>query len=135
MKKIIYFILFNTLSLIYINTFASEIEYNTEFNVKKAILVEDYIIRHKEKIDAFIINYDIKNNIDLDNDLKAINESINALKKIQNTTVEKKKAEEILQAVLDRLKYINEALKLRLKFEKEKNQINLNKRKEIYTLL
>ena len=135
MKKIIYAILFETLLLIYTNAFASDIEYNTDSNVKKAILVEDYVIRHKEKINEFIINYDIKNNIDLNNDLRYINESIDALKRIQNTTIEKKKAEEVMQAVLDRLKYINEALKIKLKFEKEKYKEKLNKRKEAYSLL
>jgi len=60
MKKIVYFILFITLFLLSSNVNAENSYYNTESNVKNAILVEDYIVRHKERIQEFINKYDIK---------------------------------------------------------------------------
>lgn len=135
MKKVIYFIIFNTILLLFSKTFAFEIEYNTEYNVKRAILVEDYVLRHKEKIDNFLKNYDVVGSDDLYNDLKIINESIDALRKIQNTNVEKKKADDVMQAVLDRIKVVNEDLKVKLKIEKEKFQKKLNLKKQNYAFL
>lgn len=135
MKKVIYFIIFNILILLFNKAWAIDIEYNTEYNIKRAILVEDYVIRHKEKIDDFIIKYDLIWNDNLFNDLKIINESIVALKKIQNTNIEKKKADDIMQAVLDRIKIVNENLKTKLKIEKEKFKEKLNLKKQNYQKL
>ncbi|MDP2090422.1 MAG: hypothetical protein Q8K30_02390 [Candidatus Gracilibacteria bacterium] len=135
MKKVIYFIIFNILILLFNKAGAIDIEYNTEYNIKRAILVEDYVIRHKEKIDDFIIKYDLIGNDNLFNDLKIINESIVALKKIQNTNIEKKKADDIMQAVLDRIKIVNENLKTKLKIEKEKFKEKLNLKKQNYQKL
>jgi predicted RND superfamily exporter protein len=135
MNKIIYLILFMMLFLFSSNIFALEVEYNTESNVKKAILVEDYILRHKEKIEDFIVKYNIVNNKELTKDIKELNESIEALKKIQNTDIEKQKAEEVLQAILVRIKNVNESLKIKLKIEKEDFENKLNSKKLIYSKL
>lgn len=135
MKKVVYFIIFNAVLLLFSKTFALEVEYNTEYNIKRAILVEDYVIRHKEKIDNFLKNYNIVGDDNLYNDLKIINESIDALRKIQNINVEKKKADDVMQAVLDRIKIVNEDLKVKLKIEKEIFQKKLNLKKQTYALL
>ncbi|MDP3381374.1 MAG: hypothetical protein Q8S84_07970 [bacterium] len=58
-----------------------------------------------------------------------------ALKKIQNTNIEKKKADDIMQAVLDRIKIVNENLKTKLKIEKEKFKEKLNLKKQNYQKL
>ncbi len=135
MKKVIYFIIFNFLLLLFNKTLALDIEYNTEYNVKRAILVEDYVIKHKEKIDNFLKTYNVVWDDNLYNDLKIINESIDALRKIQNTNVEKKKADDVMQAVLERIKIVNEDLKIKLKQEKERFKERLNQKKQTYQKL
>lgn len=120
MKKIIYYILFNIIFIFSTNTFAWNFEYNTEFNIKKAILVEDYIIRHKSKIEDFIHKYNINNNSNINNHIKEYEQTIEILKKTQNTNIEKEKAEEIIKVVIIKIKEINDTLKSKLKVEKEK---------------
>lgn len=135
MNKIIYIILFTILFLFSGNVFAVDVEYNTESNIKKAILVEDYISRHKGKIDDFIKKYEIFNNTSLLKDINELDESIAALKKIQNTNIEKQKAEEIILAVIDRIKKVNESLKVQLEIEKALFEKNLQTKKEAFSKL
>ena len=135
MKKIVYFILFISFFLFSSNSYAISGIYNTESNIKKAILVEDYIIKHRGRIENFIIKYGIENNNVLINELKWLNESIEALQKIQNTSIEKEIAEDIMKAILIRIKKINENLKKQLKIEKDKFQKKLDKKKNIYSKL
>jgi len=133
MKKIVYSILFTLLFLFSSNVFSAEIEYNTESNIKKAILVEDYIVRHKSKIENFIKKYNIVNNSNIDNDIRELNESLSALQKIQNNDIKKEIAENIMKAVLVRIKNVNESLKVKFKKEKEKIEYNLNTKKTLYS--
>ena len=135
MKKIVYFILFISFFLFSSNSYAISGIYNTESNIKKAILVEDYIIKHRGRIENFIIKYEIENNNVLISELKWLNESIEALQKIQNTSIEKEIAEDIMKAILIRIKKINENLKKQLKIEKDKFQKKINKKKDIYSKL
>ncbi|MDA3781488.1 MAG: hypothetical protein PF487_14870 [Bacteroidales bacterium] len=135
MNKIIYLILFAILFLFSSNVFALNVEYNTESNIKKAILVEDYISRHKGKIDDFIKKYAIFNNPSLLKDINVLDESMTALKKIQNTDIEKEKAEEVLQAVIKRIKKVNESLKNQLEAEKILFEKKLNTKKEAFIKL
>lgn len=120
MKKVVNYLLIIAIFIFSNNVFANNFEYNTENNIQKAILIEDYISRHKNSILDFIEKYDISNNDKINEDIKVLNESIDALKKIQDSKIEKEKAEEVLVAVLARIKNVNESLKLQLKIEKEK---------------
>ncbi len=135
MKKIVYFILFTLFFIFSTNIYASEIEYNTESNIKKAILVENYIKNHKSKIEKFILKYDIKNEPLLEKDIKELNELIQVLQKIQNTNIKKIKSDEIIKTVLIRIKELNKRLKLKLKSEKNKYEYNLKRKKELYSKL
>ncbi|MFK7780256.1 MAG: hypothetical protein QM490_03825 [Candidatus Gracilibacteria bacterium] len=135
MNKIVYFILFTLLFLFSSNIVAGNIEYNTESNIKKALLVEDYLSRHKGKIDDFIKKYNIFNNSNLLSDLNELDESIKALKKIQNTDIEKQKAEEVILAVINRIKRVNESLKIQLEIEKDIFERNLKSKKNAFSKL
>lgn len=135
MKKIIKLILSIFLILIYNNSYTEEIEYNTEINIKKAVLIENYITRHKEKIEIFINKYDIKNNLDINNDLEIINNSIIALKKIQNTKIKKDFAEKVINIILDNIKIVNDNLKEKLEIERKKYEKRLDEKKKIYSNL
>lgn len=134
MKKIVYYILFSVLILLPSNIFAY-IEYNTDSNIKKAVLIEDYIYKHKEKIDDFIKNYWITNNSSIKKNLNWLNESIEALQKIQTTQITKQQADNVLNAVLDRIKIINDDLKQQLEIEKSLFEKRLNEKKSSYTQL
>jgi hypothetical protein len=98
-------------------------------------LVEDYIVRHKWKVEEFIDKYNITNNWSLNNDIIELEESIEALKKIQNTDIHKEAAEEIIQAVIKRIKRVNENLKIKLKEEKLRFEKELNTKKNTYSKL
>lgn len=135
MKKIIYLILFNILLIFSCNSFAIEIEYNTESNIWKAILVEDYIKTHKEKIEDFISKYNISEDDEINKNINILNESIEALQKIQNLEIEKQKAEEIIQAIIKRIKIVNNNLKINLEIKKADFEKKLLKKKENYSKL
>lgn len=135
MKKVVYFILLFAIFIFSNNVFAESKVYNTENNIQKAILIEDYISRHKVNILEFINKYNISNNDKLNNDIWVLKESIDALKKIQNKEIEKKQAEEVLQAVIKRIKVVNESLKVQLKVEKEKYEKKIESKKLAFSRL
>ena len=135
MKKIIYLVLINTLLIFSCNSYDNEIEYNTESNIWKAVLVEDYIKKHKEKIENFILKYDISEDDDINKNLNILNESIEALQKIQNWEIENQKSEEIIQAIIKRVKIVNDNLKINLEIKKSEFEKKLLKKKENYSKL
>lgn len=135
MNKILYYILFIILFLFSNNVFAINNKYNTENNISKAILIEDYVDRHKTKIVEFVNKYDISDNDVLNKNLDELNESIAALKKIQNINIEKNKAEEVINAVIQRIKKINTSLEKQLKIEKKAFQARLYKKKDTFARL
>ena len=132
MRKIVYFLL---ISLIISVSNIVNAENNQDNTIKKAILVESYIKKHKEKIEKFIEKYDIKNKEYIKNDIKELNESILALNKIKNSEINKQKSEEIIQAIIKRIKSINNNLKEKLSIEKILFEKNLKRKKKIYSIL
>ena len=135
MKKIIYFILFIMLFLSSGYQFTTNAEFNTESNIKKAILVEDYILRHKNKIEEFIKKYSLPVNSNLAKDIEVLDESIEALRKIQNTNIDKLKAENIIQAIIIRIKNVNESLEAELRKEKSIYEAKIEKKLKAYSVL
>jgi hypothetical protein len=117
------------------NIFALETEYNTESNIKKAILIEDYIIRHKTKIKNIIKKYNIDSNSNINKNIIDLNKSISILKKLQNKSIKKDTADEIIELILNDIKENNEDLKIKLKIEKQKFEKKLNDKKLIYSKL
>ncbi len=135
MKKIIYFILFILIFTFTENVFWLNIIYNTEPNIKKAILVENYIYRHKNNVTNFTIKYNIWNNKIISKNIDELNGLIIALEKIQNTNIKKERADNILQAVIKKIKKINESLKIQLKIEKDIFEKNLKSKKIAFSKL
>jgi hypothetical protein len=133
MKKIVYFII---LSLVIFSSKAAYAdEYNQENTIQKAILIEDYIKKHKIRIEEFIEKYEISDTSYLQNDIKVLDESIKALNKIKNSEIKNEKSEEIIQAILKRIKLINEELKEKLNYEKLNFEKRLKTKKDIYSSL
>jgi len=132
MKKIVSIILF-TLFIIQHNSVIAE--YNQDISISKAILVETYIIKHKERIKNFIKKYKIQNSKTLENDIKELDESIIALAKIKNWKIISSQSEDIINAIIQRIKIINENLKINLNKQKLHFEHNLKKKKKSYSLL
>ncbi len=107
---------------------------NTQVNIKKAILVEEYIIKHKEKVEEYIIKYKI-NNSNINYNIWELNDLIKILKSIQNNNIKKEKAEEIIAKTLTKLKTINNNLKHLLKNEKSSYNSALQEKIHLYTKL
>ena len=133
MKKIITLILFTSIILSNINNLYAE--YNQDNTISKAILVETYVKKHIIRINEFIEKYNIKNSQYLENDIKELKESIVALEKIKNAEINSQKSEDIINAIVKRIKVINENLKANLNKEKLIFQFNLKKKKITYTKL
>ncbi len=133
MKKIITLILFTSIILSNINNLYAE--YNQDNTISKAILVETYVKKHIIRINEFIEKYNIKNSQYLENDIKELKESIVALEKIKRSEINSQKSEDIINAIVKRIKVINENLKANLNKEKLIFQFNLKKKKITYTKL
>jgi len=133
MKKIVYFIILNL--IIFSSRAVYAEEYNQENTIQKVILIEDYIKKHKIRIEEFIEKYEILDTNYLKNDIKVLDESITALNKIKNSEVKNEKSEEIIQAILKRIKVINEELKKKLNYEKLNFEKRLKTKKNIYSKL
>ena len=133
MKKIVSIILFTIIIITSNNNTLAE--YNQENTISKAILVETYITKHKKRIQNFIEKYWITNSKILENDIKELDESIIALNKIKNWEINSSQSEDVINAIVKRIKYINENLKEKLNKEKLKFQFNLRKKKNTYSKL
>jgi len=134
MKKIVYFIVFILSIVSSTNVLAGEYN-NTENTITKANLIESYIQKHKLRIENFINKYNIKDTSHLQDSIKELNESITALNKIKNGEIDPNKSEEIINAIIKRIKYINEDLKRKLNTEKIAFEKTLKKKKDIYSNL
>lgn len=132
MKKVIYIILFIAFFMSFNNVIASNNEYNINSNIKKAILVENYIKNHKAKIDAFIVKYDIKSDPVLEKSINELDKYIQILQKIQKSNINKENNDKVISLVIKNIKKTNESLKLKLKYEKRRYEYNLKRKKEIY---
>jgi len=134
MKKIVYFMVFILSIVSSTNVLAGEYN-NTENTITKANLIESYIQKHKLRIENFINKYNIKDTSHLQDSIKELNESIVALNKIKNGEIDPNKSEEIINAIIKRIKYINEDLKRKLNTEKIAFEKTLKKKKYIYSNL
>ena len=135
MKKVFFTILCISLWFTWIQssqTFASEnntqSQYYTQFD-----LLESYLTKHKQKIVLFKQKYNINENLQLDNLLDEIDNLILISKKIKTKNIKWYNNTEISAHIVKRVKEINEELKNILIEEKEKYQLNLKKKHEIYT--
>ncbi len=133
MKKIIYFIIF--MFVLGTSTLVQASEDSQNNSIKKAILIETYIKKHKTRIEQFIKKYNIKDLSYLEDDIKELNESIKALNKIKTSEIPINDSDEIIKAILKRIKSVNENLKKQLSIEKNKFENNLKKKKYIYSKL
>jgi len=133
MKKIVYFIIF-ILSILSVNNVLAT-EYNNGSIIKKAVLIEDYIKKHKVRIKDFIQKYNIKDTYYLKESINELDESIIALDKIKKSEIPIEQSEKIIQAILKRIKDINDTLKEKLYIEKNNFDNRLKSTRNEYSIL
>lgn len=101
--------------------------------ILRAELIQKYIVQHKENIQNFIDEYNIKNNISLDRKLQELNTFSILIYKIQTWQIKWNNAKKSINQILTGIKRINEEFKWLLKKEKEIFENKLIKRKVLYS--
>lgn len=101
--------------------------------ILRAELIQKYIVQHKENIQNFIDEYNIKNNVSLDRKLQELNTFSVLIYKIQTGQITWENAKSNINQILSWIKRINEEFKWILKKEKDLFEKNLEKRKILYS--
>lgn len=103
---------------------------SAENNTEKAVLIEKYLVWHKEDILKYTKKYKFSDDEEVINGLSKIDVLIYSLQKIQNNDA--KTEEKAISIILDELKKINSELELILKIKKEDYDKILKNQKIIY---
>lgn len=119
--------------LILISSFLVIQVVNAEDNTEKAILIERYLIWHKENIIEYAKKYDFDNDKQVVDGLAKIDNLIDSLQKIQNHNTWKE--EKAISIILEELKKANAYLESILKIKKEDYDRKLQVQKEVYNNL
>lgn len=88
-------------------------EYNTNYNIQKAKLLEDYVNSLTEEIYNFKEEHYITSN-DLEGRISELKAMSRTLREIQTFSTEKHHAESITQSVIDNIKILKQELKILL---------------------
>lgn len=135
MKKIVKILIIMCLLPIYNLTSAFDEYIYTNNNKEKSILIEKYLIEHKQKIINFTIKYDVINDIEINKNIEKINFLIESLQKIQYNNIEKDREDLIINTILNEIKKINELLKIQLKDRKDNYENRIENKKNQYSNL
>ncbi len=128
---VILYWLLNITSAIYIE----EDQYIWKSNIEKTILIEKYLLWHKEKIVNFSIKYDAENDVDIKISTDKINYLIESLNKIQNNNLWENKENLLISTILSEIKKVNDSLKTTLQKKKDTFESNLKVKKDFYSNL
>lgn len=140
MKKFVYVIIWSLCSFLipFLWVHASiwdELIINESVSKEKIELIEDYITKHKRKIELFAKKYEIKNNKQLNASINDLSDMIIILRKLKNNSLEQPRIDEIVQKIVEKLKQINWELKPILKDSKEVFEQKLHKKSQQYSFL
>ena len=101
-------------------------------NIAKAVLIEKYLINHKEKIELFSKKYFLEDDEEIKVKLERISSLIKYLEKIQVNKLENEKVELAILTILKEIKTINKELKDILIIKKQEFDDKLDEKKEYY---
>lgn len=121
---LIFSILTSTSYSLKANSSIYESEKNTQLNIKKAKLLENYVYSLKENILNIKGKYNIVNDNNIDKIENELSIMINNLKKIQSVKIEKEISEKVTNEIIKRLKVITPRLKNALKIKKNTLEIS-----------
>ncbi|PID86337.1 hypothetical protein CSB08_01075 [Candidatus Gracilibacteria bacterium] len=108
---------------------------NTQINIKKAKLLENYVYNLDKNLKKFKNKYNIKSDKNLDLIEKELSIMIKNLKKIQKVEIKKEISEKIIKEIIKRLKIFTPKLKKILKTKKKIFELNNIKIKQKYLKL
>jgi hypothetical protein len=83
-KILIFVCLIFNISKVYVDDVT---EYSNKTNIEKTVLIERYLLDHKEKIEKFAEKYDMADDVDLIENLEKISFLIESLNKIQANNI------------------------------------------------
>jgi len=135
MKKIVKILIIMCLLPIYNISIAFDEYIYTNNNKEKSMLIEKYLIEHKQKIINFTIKYDVINDIEINKNIEKINFLIDSLQKIQYNSIEKEREDLIINTILNEIKKVNELLKIQLKDRKDNFENRIENKKNQYSNL
>lgn len=115
-KILIFVCLILNISKVYVDDIT---DYSNKTNIEKTVLIEKYLIDHKNKIEKFAEKYNMEEDIDLKENLERINYLINSLNKIQANDIWYNNEKLAINTILNEIKSINEELKILLKKKKD----------------
>ncbi|MDD2908042.1 MAG: hypothetical protein PHH98_05375 [Candidatus Gracilibacteria bacterium] len=104
-------------------------------NIEKTMLIEKYLLGHKEKIINFSMKYEVENDVEIKKSLDRINYLIESLNKIQNNSLDEDKENLVITTILSEIKKVNDDLKLTLQKKKDSFEVNLKIKKDFYSNL
>jgi len=126
---ILYWILF------FSTAYMEEDPYVWKSNIEKTMLIEKYLLWHKEKIINFSMKYEVENDVEIKKSLGRINYLIESLNKIQNNSLDEDKENLVITTILSEIKKVNDDLKLTLQKKKDSFEVNLKIKKDFYSNL
>lgn len=115
--------------------YVEEDPYVWKSNIEKTLLIEKYLLWHKEKIVNFSMKYNIENDNEIKNSIDKINYLIESLNKIQNNNLDEVKENLLISTILSEIKKVNDFLKITLKKKKDNFEYNLKVKKDFYSNL
>lgn len=105
---------------------------NTDINIKKAKLLENYVLSINNNISTLKIKYNIRVDKDINIIQRELKIILNSLKKIQSKKIDKKISEDVTKEVIKRLKNINKKLNRILSYRKLTFELNSMKLTQKY---
>ena len=113
---------------IIINIFSLKFAFS-ENETEKLELIKKYIIDYKKNLNNIIKKYEIKNNKDLEENIKSLDWSIQVIDKVKNTYLPEQEKDKLVRYLTKSLRELNSKSRDILRKEKEKK--NLKKLKSI----
>ena len=132
MRKFVKLFIFALLFLQFNQAYVEKPSYSDKTYVEKAILIEKYLVSHKNKIINFSKIYFLENDIEINKHLDRIEYLISSLNKVKNNALEEEKANLAILTILKEIKQINDILKVLLIEKKEDFDNKLNAKKVFY---
>lgn len=121
--------------LCFSTAYMEEDPYVWKSNIEKTMLIEKYLLWHKEKIINFSMKYEVENDVEIKKSLDRINYLIESLNKIQNNSLDEDKENLVITTILSEIKKVNDDLKLTLQKKKDSFEVNLKIKKDFYSNL
>ena len=107
-----------------INIFSLKFAFS-ENETEKLELIKKYIIDYKKNLNNIIKKYEIKNNKDLEENIKSLDWSIQVIDKVKNTYLPEQEKDKLVRYLTKSLRELNSKSRDILRKQKIENKLNL----------